>query len=52
MKMKRITVKASEEFHRQIKVKAVLEGKSISDVVRALLQKWLDEEPKEQPPPP
>ena len=48
--MKRITVETSEEFHHKVKVKATQAGKTISDVIRVLLQKWLEEN-KEKPPP-
>ena len=47
--MKRITVRASEEFHRRIKIKVTQEGKTISDVVRELLQKWLEENDDKPP---
>jgi Arc/MetJ-type ribon-helix-helix transcriptional regulator len=49
--MKRLTVDVSDEFHHQVKVKATQEGMTISDVMRELLQRWLEEEEKEKPPP-
>jgi Arc/MetJ-type ribon-helix-helix transcriptional regulator len=49
--MKRVTVDVSEEFHHKVKVKATKEGKTISDVMRELLKRWLEEE-EEKPPPP
>ena len=49
--MKRLTVDVSDDFHRRVKVKATQEGKTISDVLRELLQRWLEEEKKEKPPP-
>ena len=47
-KIKRITVDVSEDFHHKVKVKATKEGKTISEVVRELLKRWLEE--KERPP--
>ncbi len=47
---KRITVSVSEAFHHEVKLEATKEGKSVSDVVKTLLQAWLDEratKPKE-----
>lgn len=48
-KFKRLTVNVTPEFHHQVKVKATQEGKTISDVVRELLQRWLKEEEREKP---
>jgi len=47
-KVKRITVDVSKAFHHKVKVKAAKEGKTISEVVRELLKRWLEEEPKPQ----
>lgn len=47
--MKRITVETSEEFHHKVKVKATQEGKTISDVIRELLRKWLQENDESLP---
>lgn len=54
-KRKRIIVDVPEENHHAIKVKAARLGKTISDVVRELLWRWLgrpegereDEEPED-----
>ena len=46
----RVTFDVTPEIKRKLKLKAVQEGKTISDVMRELLQRWLEEE-KEKPPP-
>ena len=58
-KKQRTTVILPEELHRKVKAKAVLEGSSLSEVFRLLLEKWergevelpeLDKrEPEEEP---
>lgn len=36
----RTTIKLSEELHRRVKAKAALQGCTLSDVFRLLLEKW------------
>ncbi len=43
---RRITVKTTEDLHRSVRVKAAQEGRPVSDVVRELLTRWVDEERK------
>jgi predicted HicB family RNase H-like nuclease len=44
---KRITVKVTEGLHRQVKIKAAIVGKSISDILREFLEEWVEEPPPE-----
>jgi Arc/MetJ-type ribon-helix-helix transcriptional regulator len=46
--VKRITVDVPIEFHRQVKRKALDEGKTVSEVVRVLLIEWLEKPGPEQ----
>ena len=42
-----ITFEVEEELRRRAKVKAAQEGRSVSEVLRELLEEWLkDHEPK------
>lgn len=45
--MKRITVEMEDDFHKKVKVKAILSGKSMKDYVKELIEKDLQNE-KEQ----
>lgn len=38
---KRINIKVTESFHKQIKIKATKEGKTITDVISKLLKEWI-----------
>lgn len=38
---RRITLKTTEDLHKAVRVKAAELGVSISDIVRALLEKWI-----------
>lgn len=40
---KRINVNIDDALHRKLKVACGLQGVSISDVVKELIEKWLDE---------
>jgi len=40
-KEKRFSVVADPEFHKEVKLKTVQEGRVISEVIRGLLTKWL-----------
>lgn len=42
--MKQINARISEELHRAIKMKAAHEGKTMTEVIVALLKRWLEEE--------
>ncbi len=48
MEEKRITIRVDEALHREVKAAAALEGKSVSDVVKALLKAWLEERKQAQ----
>jgi hypothetical protein len=39
----KITVLVSEDLRRQAKAAAALQGRSLSDVIREMLETWLDE---------
>jgi len=39
----KITVLVSEDLRRQAKAAAALQGRSLSDVIREMLEEWLDE---------
>jgi len=39
--MKQINARISDELHRAIKMKAAKEGKTMTEVIVALLQEWL-----------
>jgi len=47
---KRIFVRLPKELHIAVKVKAAKEDKTVSEVVRELLRRWVEEE-QEKPPP-
>jgi len=49
-KFKRLTVNVTREFHHEVRVKAAQEARTISDVIKGLLQKWLEEEKEKSPP--
>jgi predicted DNA binding CopG/RHH family protein len=44
-KEKRITIRVPAELHLAVKIKAAKEDQPVSDVIRALLENWLQEEP-------
>ena len=46
----RIAIRIPKKLHISVKVKAAQEDRTVSDVVRELLQRWL-EEPRKKPPP-
>ena len=39
---RRITVKTTEGFHKRVRVKAAELGRPISEIVRGLLEMWLE----------
>lgn len=40
----KITVLVSEDLRRQAKAAAALQGRSLSDVIREMLEEWLEED--------
>lgn len=44
----RINVRIPPELKRRVKAKAALQGKTLSDVVRELLEAWVGEDFKQQ----
>jgi predicted CopG family antitoxin len=42
--VKRITVTVSDEMHYKIKLQAAKEGTSISDKLREMIEKWIDDD--------
>ena len=47
--LKRITVKVPESLHYQVKVKAAIEGTTVSDVLRNYLVEWVrDDTPEDE----
>ena len=49
MDQKRVTVKVDPALHRAARVKAAQEGKTISEIMRDLLQAWLAKEGEPKP---
>jgi predicted DNA binding CopG/RHH family protein len=49
-KEKRITIRVPAELHLAVKIKAAREDQPVSDVIRTLLEKWLQEEPTKAKP--
>ena len=47
---KRITIRVPAELHLAVKIKAAQEDQPVSDVIRTLLEKWLQEEPTKAKP--
>ena len=43
--IKRITVKVPASLHHKVKVKAAIEGKTVSDVLRQYLIEWVKDDP-------
>ena len=44
-KEKRITIRVPAELHLAVKIKAAREDKPVSEIIRILLEEWLEEEP-------
>lgn len=40
---KRVYARVSESFHRRVRIKALQKGKTVEQVIRSLLEKWLEE---------
>jgi predicted DNA binding CopG/RHH family protein len=49
-KEKRITIRVPAELHLAVKIKAAKADKPVSDIIRTLLEQWLQEEPTEAKP--
>ena len=47
-KTKKIIVKVTPALHKAVKIKAAKKDKSISEIVREMLQRWLKDEEDEQ----
>ena len=47
MSKHRTTIILPVELHRRVKAKAALQGKTFSDVLRELLERWVAEDPPE-----
>ena len=45
---KRITIRVPGELHLAVKIKAAKEDKLVSEIIRTLLEEWLEEEPEEK----
>ena len=47
-KEKRITIRVPAELHLAVKIKAAREDRPVSEIIRELLEKWLEAEPENQ----
>lgn len=47
-KEKRITVSVDDDLHKQAKIEAAKQGKTISEIIRDLLSTWLKREAEQQ----
>ncbi len=48
---KQLLFRTDDETHRRARIKAINEGRSLAEILRELLQKWLDEdEPQKENP--
>ena len=47
-KEKRITIRVPAELHLAVKIKAAKEDKPVSEIIRSLLEEWLEEEPEKK----
>ena len=45
----KVTLTIPVELKRRARAKAILEGKNLSEVVRELLEKWVEKDPREEP---
>jgi hypothetical protein len=46
-KLRKLTVMLDPDLHRHVKAQSALQDKTVSDVVRELLRKWLEEQKKQ-----
>ena len=49
-KEKRITIRVPADLHLAVKIKAAKEDQPVSEIIRALLEEWLEEESTETKP--
>ena len=49
MKEHRTTIRLPETLHRRVKAKAALQGTTMTAVVREYLERWVEEDLKEEP---
>jgi len=48
MTERRITIRVPDDLHRKARIKAAVTGRSVSDVLRDALQKWVEEDDQQQ----
>lgn len=49
---RRITIIISKDTHQALKLEAVRQETTVSDIVRALIDRWLQEQQKQEKPSP
>jgi predicted HicB family RNase H-like nuclease len=49
MSRQQLAVRIPEELHRRVKSKAALQGTTITAIVQELLERWVGEDPPEEP---
>jgi predicted DNA-binding protein len=49
MEERKTTIRLPEGLHRRVKAKAALEGTTITAVVKEYLERWVEQEPPEEP---
>ena len=47
-KEKRITIRVPAKLHLAVKIKAAKADKPVSEIIRTLLEEWLEEEPEKK----
>ena len=45
---KRITIRVPGELHLAVKIKAAKEDQPVSEIIRTLLEEWLEDEPEDK----
>lgn len=45
---KRITIRVPADLHLAVKIKAAKEDRPVSEIIRELLEKWLEDEPEKK----
>ena len=46
--IKRIMVRVPADLHKAVRIKAVKEGRTVSEVIREFLEEWVKGEPTEE----
>jgi len=41
-RIRRLTIKAREQLHKAVRVKAAEQGRPVSEIVRGLLELWIE----------